>query len=330
MFPLYPPDDPYLINTQIFGFPLAVRWYGVIIVGGALLAGWVGARRAERRGYDPEHIWNLLLFGMIVSIIGARTYYVIFEWEQFRGDFWKIINTTTGGLAIHGAIIGGILAAFVYTWRNKLPFLEFLDICAPPFIMAQGIGRWGNFFNQEAYGRPTTLPFGVWIDPERRLPPYNDMATYPPNTLFHATFLYESIWDLAGFGLLLWLERRLRGWLRTGDVLLLYMIYYGFGRFWIEGLRTDSLCTNGIGGSCGGALRTAQVVSLLLIAIGLVGLFVNHGRPLAPQAAQAPEIAGPSTDDQPDGDVPAHDAVTVPEADAGQSRRRSPDHGRPV
>lgn len=285
MFPLHPPGDPFLINITIFGIPLAVRWYGVLIVGGAMLAGWIAARRAEQRGYSSDHIWNLLLLGMVLGIAGARLYYVAFEWQSFAGRPWlDLINTTKGGLAIHGALIGAVLAAVIYTRRNKLPLIEFLDICMPGFLLAQAIGRWGNFMNQEAYGRPTSLPIGVTIDADRRLPPYNDMATYPPGTLFHATFLYESVWNVAGAGLLLWLERRLRGWLRTGDIALLYAIWYGIGRFWIEGLRTDSLCTNGIGGECGGALRTAQIVSLLLVTIGVVGMIYNHQRRLPPAA----------------------------------------------
>jgi phosphatidylglycerol---prolipoprotein diacylglyceryl transferase len=322
MFPIRPPDDPFLINTQIFGIPLMVRWYGVLIVGGAMAAGWLAARRAERRGYDPEHIWNLLLIGMIFGIIGARLYYVAFEWDQFRGDILKILNTTTGGLAIHGALIGAVAAALIYTRWKKLPFIEFLDICMPPFLLAQAIGRWGNFFNQEAYGRPTTLPFGVDIAPEHRLPPFNDLATYPPGTLFHATFLYESIWNVVGVGLLLWLERRLRGWLRTGDVALFYAIWYGIGRFWVEGLRTDSLCTNGVGGSCEGALRAAQVVSLLLIAGGLIGLFINHRWNLHARASTA---AGgnpaPTTDDAP---YPADSPSPVPAEPAADAADEVP------
>ncbi|HNP70050.1 MAG TPA: prolipoprotein diacylglyceryl transferase [Kouleothrix sp.] len=308
MFPLHPPGDPFLINTTLFGIPLAVRWYGVLIVGGAMLAGWLASRRAEQRGYNPEHIWNLLLLGMVLGIAGARIYYVIFEWPSFAGRPWfDLINTTKGGLAIHGALIGAILAALIYTRRNRLPLIEFLDICMPGFLLAQSIGRWGNFMNQEAYGRPTSLPVGVTIDADRRLPPYDDMAKYPPATLFHATFLYESIWNIVGVGLLLWLERRLRGWLRTGDIALFYAIWYGLGRFWIEGLRTDSLCTNGIGGECGGALRTAQIVSLLLLAIGVAGLVINHRRALPPPAAKVPAPA-----DDPGGEPDA--VATAPAA----------------
>ncbi|MBK9710468.1 MAG: prolipoprotein diacylglyceryl transferase [Kouleothrix sp.] len=296
--PIYPPDDPFLINTQILGFPLVVRWYGVLIVSGAMLAGWLAARRAERRGYNPEHIWNLLLLGMVLGILGARIYYVAFEWERYAGrPLLEIINPAGGGLAIHGALIGAIVAALIYTRRNKLPFIEFLDICMPGFLLAQAVGRWGNFFNQEAYGRPTSLPFGVRIDLDRRLPPYNDPIKYPPDILFHATFLYESLWNVTGAGLLLWLERRLRGWLRTGDIALFYAIWYGIGRFWIEALRTDSLCTNGVGGECGGALRTAQVVSLLLIAGGLIGIYINHRRALPPpRPADLPSDSPAPTD----------------------------------
>lgn len=290
MIAIYPPDDPFFINIHLYGIPLVVRWYGVFIVGGAMLAGWIAAHRAKARGYDPDHVWNLLILGMILGIAGARIYYVAFEWQQFANrPFLDIINTTTGGLAIHGALIGAIIAALAYTYWHTLPFISWLDIAMPSFMLAQAIGRWGNFFNQEAYGRPTLLGFGLRIDPEHRLPPYNDLVTYPLSTLFHPTFLYESLWNLAGFGLLLLLERRLRGWRRTGDIALCYAIIYGIGRFWIEGLRTDSLCTNGIGGNCDGALRTAQIASVALIVIGCIGLLINHRL----QPAEAVAIVAP-------------------------------------
>ena len=300
MIQIYPPDDPFLINTQIFGIPIAVRWYGVLIVTGAILAARLAAGRAQRRGYNPEHVWNLLLLGMLLGVIGARAYYVAFEWPRFAGTpFLQIINPATGGLAIHGALIGAIVAALIYTRRHKLPFVEWLDICMPAFLLAQAVGRWGNFFNQEAYGHPTSLPFGLIIDADRRLPPYDDLNAYPPATLFHPTFLYESLWNLAGVGLLLWLGQRLRGWLQTGDIALGYAIWYGLGRFWIEGLRTDSLCTSFVGGECFGALRTAQLVSLALLAGGLIGLYVNHRRgaglktiPKAASAESDPSDAG--------------------------------------
>jgi phosphatidylglycerol---prolipoprotein diacylglyceryl transferase len=285
---LYPPDDPFFIQTTLFGLPIVVRWYGVIIIGGALIAAWMCARRAERRGFNSDHIWNHLVLALIVSIACARAYYVAFEWHRFAGrPILEIINPATGGIAIHGAIIGAVLSTAFYTWRNGLPFWAWADICAPGLLLGQGIGRWGNFMNQEAYGRPTDLGFGVRIDPEHRLAPYDDMQRFPPGTLFHATFLYESAWNIVGVGALLWLDRRFgagappeRRWLRPGDLLFCYAVYYSAGRLFIEGLRTDSLCGNGLGGECFGTVRVAQVASLLLIAVGVVGLLVNHRRQL--------------------------------------------------
>lgn len=286
---LYPPDDPYVFRVVLFNLPLEVRWYGVLIMTGVLLAAWLSSWRAKQRGYDPEHVWNQLMLGLVLGIIGARLYYVAFEWDRFGGNPLAILNITTGGLAIHGAIIGAVLAAIIYTRRHKIPFWDWMDTCMPGFLLAQAVGRWGNFFNQEAYGRPTTLGFGVRIDPEYRQPPYNDMQLYPPNTLFHATFLYESVWNLIGVGLLLLADRRFgrlapppQRWLRQGDILFFYAIYYSLGRFWIEGLRTDSLYL--------GPLRVAQVVSLSLVILGIVALIINHLRPLsnAELAANSP------------------------------------------
>ena len=293
---LYPPDDPFLFNLTIFGIPLAVRWYGAIIMTGAVIAAYLSANRAMKRGYDPDHVWNQLMLGLVMGIAGARIYYVIFEWERFAGDFWGMLNLTTGGLAVHGAIIGALLSVVVYTRWQKLPFWAWLDICVPGFLLGQGIGRWGNFFNQEAYGQPTSLPFGLRIDPEYRIPPFTDMQRYPLDTLFHPTFLYESLWNLTGVGLLLYADRRFghgappeQRRLRSGDMLFIYALIYSLGRFWIEGLRTDSLCLNGVGGDCAGSFRTAQVVSVAFMIFGLVGLLINHRRPVAtPQRDDTP------------------------------------------
>lgn len=324
MFPIHPPTNPYLINTVIAGVPIAVRLYGVCIVLGALLAGWLAARRAKRRGYDPDDVWNLLMLGLVLGVAGARLYYVAFEWPRFAGQpLLFIINPATGGLAIHGALIGAVLAALIYTRWRRLPFVEWLDICLPTVLVAQALGRWGNFFNQEAYGVPTTLPFGVTIDEEYRIGRFRDMLEYPPSTLFHATFLYESVWNIAGFGLLMWIERRFRPRLRTGDMALLYALWYGLGRLWIEGLRTDSLCTNGIGGLCDGSLRAAQLASLLLIAIGAVGLALNHVviKPRAAAPADTPEQDAPAQSDPAPEVAPAAPATPAPEAAALSDER---------
>jgi phosphatidylglycerol---prolipoprotein diacylglyceryl transferase len=279
---MYPPDDPFLVY-QLFGF-LTIRWYAVFILGGALLAAWFGARRAERRGLDPEHAWNLLALGLLTAIIFARAWYVFFEWPNFRDrPLLYIINPATGGIAIHGALIGAVLGCWIYTRMNRLRFTEWLDLGAPCLAVGQAIGRWGNFFNQEAYGRPTTLPWGLRIDPDRRIGPYADMQTYGEATRFHPTFLYESLWNVGVIIALLLVERRFRGRLLTGDVFLLYGIFYSLGRFWIEGLRTDSLCVDGVGGACAGGLRTAQVVSIVTIVAFSALLAFRHirrtGRP---------------------------------------------------
>jgi phosphatidylglycerol---prolipoprotein diacylglyceryl transferase len=283
---IYPPDDPFLINRVILGVPVMVRWYGVIIMSGALLAALLTARRAVRRGYDPDDVWNLLLFGLVISIACARAYYVFFEWERFAGQpLLTIINPATGGLAIHGGLIGACIATALYTAWRKLNLFDWLDLCAPAFLLAQAVGRWGNFMNQEAYGRPTTLPFGVRIDPQYRLAPYDDMARFPADTLFHATFLYESLWNLLGALLLFGAAWWLRAHLRRGDIFLCYLVYYSLGRFFIEGLRTDSLVADG--------LRAAQVVSLLLIGVAGITLVWRHrrGSHAAPFEASAGSVA---------------------------------------
>ncbi|MFV9506694.1 MAG: prolipoprotein diacylglyceryl transferase [Oscillochloridaceae bacterium umkhey_bin13] len=280
-----PPDDPFLIRFGFLGFE-GIRWYGAIIMGGAMIAAFFTARRAQARGYDPDHVWNQLMLGLIMGIAGARLYYVFFEWERFAPNPWSIPDLRTGGLAIHGAIIGAVLSLVVYSRWNKLPLPDWSDTCVPGFMLGQSIGRWGNFFNQEAYGRPTDLPFGVIIDPVYRVPPFTDLGQYPPDTLFHATFLYESLWNLAGVGVLLWLDRRFghgapkgQRHLRPGDLMLVYLIIYSLGRFWIEGLRIDSLYA--------GELRMAQVISIVFVLIGALGLFLNHWRRPARSAPAA-------------------------------------------
>lgn len=269
---LFSPEDPYIIHIAV---PLQVRWYGVCIIGGALLGTWINANRARLRGFHPDHSWNQLMLGLILGVIGARIYYVIFQWHMFRENPWMIPNLMTGGLAIHGAIIGAILSVAFYTWRNQIPFWQWLDIHVPGFLLAQGIGRWGNFFNQEAYGRPTDLGLGVRIDPIRRVAPYQDLQQFPPHTLFHATFLYESLWNISGAILLIVIDRL---WgtnttsgnkkLRHGDLFFLYCIIYSSGRFWIEGLRTDSLLLS--------SLRIAQVMSIVMILAGIGAILYNH------------------------------------------------------
>jgi phosphatidylglycerol:prolipoprotein diacylglycerol transferase len=269
-----PPTGPTIID-HLFGFSfLTVRWYGVLIVSGAILAGYLSTRRARAHGIDEDHVWNQLLLGMLIGIICARIYYVAFEWQRYAGrPLLEIINPQGGGIAINGAIIGALLSVLLYTHRQRLALLTWLDICAPTVLVGQAIGRWGNFFNQEAYGRPTTLPWGLDIAPEHRIAPYDNLQQYPASTRFHPTFLYESLWDVGALLVILSIERRFRDWLKPGDSVLLYGVLYSAGRFLTEGLRTDSLCvgTYTLDGSCTGGLRIAQLVSLAVLMIcGLI------------------------------------------------------------
>lgn len=281
-----PPTGPYLIH-ELFGLPwLSVRWYGVLIMAGALIAALFAARRARVRGIDPDHIWNQLMLGLLIAIPLARAYYVTFEWPRYAGrPWWEVVNPQGGGLAIHGGLLGALIAVLVYTRGKQLPLLEWLDICAPPVLLGQAIGRWGNFFNQEAYGQPTTLPWGLDVDARYRIPPYDDLTRYPPSTRFHPTFLYESLWSLSALGLILWVERRFARWHKPGDSLLLYGALYSLGRFFTEGLRTDSLCIGpySADGSCAGGLRIAQVISLIILCGCCIALALRH-RPRATPA----------------------------------------------
>lgn len=285
-----PPTGPNIID-HVFGLPfLTVRWYGVFIVSGAILAGALAVRRARAHGIAEEHVWNQLFLGMVLGIIGARVYYVAFEWGRYANrSLLEIANPQGGGLAIHGAIIGALIAVLFYTRRHRIPMLIWLDICVPTLLVGQAIGRWGNFFNQEAYGRPTSLPWGLDIATDRRVPPYDNLVQYPESTRFHPTFLYESIWDGGALLLILWLERRSRTRLKPGDSALLYGVLYSAGRFVTEGLRTDSLCVGAytLDGSCTGGLRIAQLVSLgAFVLCGL--LLAWRHRPGTSDRDQAP------------------------------------------
>lgn len=194
---------------------------------------------------------------MIAGLIGARLYYVLFNWGYYSSWPLKILAVWEGGLAIHGGLLAGGLTAVIYSIRKKLPVLTYLDIMAPSAPLGQAIGRWGNFFNQEAFGTPTDLPWKLYIEPYHRPP---DLATFE---YFHPTFLYESLWNFLVFSLLYFLLRR-RLQRMPGALLLCYIALYSVGRFFVEGLRIDSLML--------GSLRAAQVMSLALIAVSLVGL----------------------------------------------------------
>jgi phosphatidylglycerol:prolipoprotein diacylglycerol transferase len=215
---------------------LQIHWYGIIIGTGALLGLILAIREGKRFGISPDFFFDLLLFGLPSALIGARVYYVAFEWEEYRHNPMEIVKIWHGGIAIYGALIGAILAAVIYTRRKGYPFLRIADICAPGLIVGQMMGRWGNFMNQEAHGGPVSESF---LRQTLHLPDFIVNQMKIAGVYYHPTFLYESLWSLLGLCVLLLLRRQ--SFLRTGELFMSYFIWYSFGRFYVEGVRTDSL-----------------------------------------------------------------------------------------
>jgi phosphatidylglycerol:prolipoprotein diacylglycerol transferase len=242
---------------------------------GALVGGYVSAFEAKRRGEKEDHVWNMLIVVVLLGIVGARLYHVFSSpaggnlgWAYYRQHPAAIFYIWDGGLGIYGAIAGGLIGILLYTHRARLSLLRYLDIGAPALLLGQAIGRWGNFANQELYGPPTTLPWGIPIDQYHRIPPFNNLAQYPLTTRFHPDFLYESLWNLVGFGLMLILGRKFSNRLKDGDLFLIYLIWYPLGRIWVESLRPDAWTI--------GSIPTAQIVSAALIVIASVVLAIRH------------------------------------------------------
>ncbi len=241
--------------------PIMIRWYGFLIAAAVLLGVSLAQYLAKRRHINPELLSDLSIWLVIGAIPTARLYYVLFQWPEYAQHPEDIIAIWKGGIAIHGAILGGVVATLIFAKIKQISFWQLADLVAPSLILGQAIGRWGNFFNSEAFGDPTNLPWKLYIPIERR----------PANLVnfeyFHPTFLYESLWNLMVFAILitlffLALSGKLR--LKVGTLFLVYWVIYSIGRFWIEGLRTDSLMLS--------PLRIAQVVSLIGMTLGLSGL----------------------------------------------------------
>ncbi len=276
LFAVFQSPGPLLVE---FG-PLVIRWYGLLIALAVLLGLWISTKLAKARGLDGGLIADLLPLLVLAAVLGARLYYVLFEWRQYQINWLEALEIWKGGIAIHGALIGGSLAMLLFCRWRRLSFWTLLDVLLPSVVLGQAIGRWGNFFNSEAFGLPTNLPWKLWI------PAANRPAQFIDQSWFHPTFLYESLWDLGLFVLLIVLFNRKQAGskeplLKTGAISCIYAIGYSLGRLWIEGLRLDPLCLWGslIEGNC---LRIAQLVSLLLALLGAAGLAWLYGlnRPL--------------------------------------------------
>jgi prolipoprotein diacylglyceryl transferase len=229
-FPAYLPSPP--ANGLSIG-PLRLHVYGLLIAAAIAAAVWLSQRRWERIGGKPGTMPSLALWGVPGGLIGARIYSLITSWQADTGGHWyRAFEIWQGGLGIWGAVIGGIAFGAIGAYRARLPWRPLLDCIAPAFALGQAIGRWGNYFNQELFGRPSTLPWALKIDLKNRPPGYGQYSTFQP------TFLYECIWDLAVLGLVIWAERRFR--IRRGYLFFVYAALYTFGRFWTEYLRIDN------------------------------------------------------------------------------------------
>jgi phosphatidylglycerol:prolipoprotein diacylglycerol transferase len=245
--------------------PIAIAWYGILIVVSAMVAALLAEREAKRRGENPEHVWNALLLCLILGMVGARLYHVISSLDYYRQYPLEIFNTRHGGLAIYGAVAGGALAVWLYTRRYHLNFGRWADIATPGLFLAQAIARWGNYLNQELYGYPTTLPWGITIDAAHRIPPFTDLTKYPLTTRFHPTFLYESLGNLVNFVLIMYISRRYADRLQDGDLILCYGILYPLLRFFVEFQRPDAWKIAGVATAQWIAIASIILCSSLLI-----------------------------------------------------------------
>ena len=273
---------------MIDGFPLGplyIRFYGIILMTGALVGGWLATREAKRRGHDPEIIWDLLIYLIIGGVIGARLWHVFtpspsaLVMDTVTGEMVNpyfaggtihildILSIWKGGLGIPGAVIGGAIALYYYTRNNKMNFLEWADIAAPSLALGQAVGRFGNLFNQELYGAPTNLPWKLYIDPLHRLPAFASVEYY------HPLFAYEAILNFANMLLLMWVTRAYEGRSKKGDILLVYLVFYPLVRFSLDFLRLDASMVGGI--------NINQTV-MGIIALVALGTLIWRHRPGAP------------------------------------------------
>jgi phosphatidylglycerol:prolipoprotein diacylglycerol transferase len=249
-----------------------IYFYGILIMVGVIAAAFLAQAEAKRRGLNPDVIWDVLFWVVVAGIVGARIWHILtpppsmvaqgITTQWYLMHPLDMLNIRNGGLGIPGAIIGGAIALWIYCRNKKLSFLTWLDVVAPGVALAQAIGRWGNFFNQELYGIPTNLPWKIYIDPEHRVPGYENYSYFTP------LFLYESLWNLMNMAILLWLGRRFEKWLKSGDLFYIYVIMYAIGRFCLEFLRLDASRVAGI--------NFNQTFMVIIAAISGVLFFLNH------------------------------------------------------
>ena len=268
-----------LADFTVFGHEFTIRWYGAIIAFGFLLAVLFGGRMAYKWKMSLDKMVDVLIYGTIFGIIGARLYYCIFKWELYKDNPIEMVQIWNGGLAIYGGIIGGLAAAYVVCRVRKMNFWNLLDIASMSLLIGQGIGRWGNFANQEAFGTNTDLPWGMWSSKVASYitSHYDEITSngiaIDPNKAVHPTFLYESLWCLLGVLVLYIITRKARKF--SGQIFLSYGVWYGIERAVVEGFRTDSLYFAGT------TIRVSQLLSAVLAGVCLlimIALLIKYGK----------------------------------------------------
>lgn len=259
------------INPIAFDLgPIQVHWYGIIIAAAVFLAVILAVKEGTKRGLEEDYFYEYLLWALPISLICARTYYVIFEWPYYAQHLDEIYRIWDGGIAIYGGLIGALIVLIVYCRVKAISPWLFLDVIAPTVILAQGIGRWGNFINQEAHGESTTLKFLQSL----HLPDFIIQQMQIKGVYYQPTFLYESLWDILGFIILISLRHRPKLFKR-GEIFFSYVIWYSFGRFFIEAMRTDSLML--------GVLRVSQWLSAILFIGAIIFWYARrYFEPLEP------------------------------------------------
>ena len=267
--------DPVIFSREIFGITLTLRWYGVIVMTGVIIGSLIAERELRRRGENGDRIWDALIWLLPVGILGARLWFVVNAIlggnRSYIENPASIIRVWEGGLHIFGGFLFGAAALLIYLRRNKLDPWLFFDAAGPAILIGQGIGRIANFINQELYGPPTTLPWGIPIQAEHRLIQYRDLNLFPVETTrFHPTFAYEMLWNFAAAGLLLWLSRRYRGNIKPGTIFAGWLLLAGFGRLLIEFFRPDQPKIPELG------ISYTSIFSALMAIIGAVMLMVRY------------------------------------------------------